>query len=182
MKSINSILFKDVKIFKLNLHADERGKFYEIYNQKTYNEFTQIKKSFVQSNIAISKQNVLRGIHYQINNPQAKLVNVLKGSILDIAVDLRKKSKTFGKWQAFFLNEQDNKFLWIPEGFGHAFLSLKKDSQLFYKVNNFYDPKDQNVIIWNDSQLNIKWPLKKKPIISKQDLCGLKLKNAKIFK
>lgn len=179
---INKTKIKDLLLIENLIIKDSRGSFQESYNKKKFEKLIKKKIDFVQDNISISKKNVLRGIHYQINNPQAKLVNVLKGSILDIAVDLRKKSKTFGKWQAFFLNEQDNKFLWIPEGFGHAFLSLKKDSQLFYKVNNFYDPKDQNVIIWNDSQLNIKWPLKKKPIISKQDLCGLKLKNAKIFK
>lgn len=180
--NINKTKIKDLLLIENLIIKDSRGSFQESYNKKKFEKLIKKKIDFVQDNISISKKNVLRGIHYQINNPQAKLVNVLKGSILDIAVDLRKKSKTFGKWQAFFLNEQDNKFLWIPEGFGHAFLSLKKDSQLFYKVNNFYDPKDQNVIIWNDSQLNIKWPLKKKPIISKQDLCGLKLKNAKIFK
>lgn len=180
--NINKTKIKDLLLIENLIIKDSRGSFQESYNKKKFDKLIKKKIDFVQDNISISKKNVLRGIHYQINNPQAKLVNVLKGSILDIAVDLRKKSKTFGKWQAFFLNEQDNKFLWIPEGFGHAFLSLKKDSQLFYKVNNFYDPKDQNVIIWNDSQLNIKWPLKKKPIISKQDLCGLKLKNAKIFK
>jgi dTDP-4-dehydrorhamnose 3,5-epimerase len=180
--NINKTKIKDLLLIENLIIKDSRGSFQESYNKKKFEKLIKKKIDFVQDNISISKKNVLRGIHYQINNPQAKLVNVLKGSILDIAVDLRKKSKTFGKWQAFFLNEQDNKFLWIPEGFGHAFLSLKKDSQLFYKVNNFYDPKDQNVIIWNDSLLNIKWPLKKKPIISKQDLCGLKLKNAKIFK
>tara|TARA_B100001057_G_scaffold500581_1_gene616469 strand:- start:20645 stop:21190 length:546 start_codon:yes stop_codon:yes gene_type:complete len=180
--NINKTKIKDLLLIENLIIKDSRGSFQESYNKKKFEKLIKKKIDFVQDNISISKKNVLRGIHYQINNPQAKLVNVLKGSILDIAVDLRKKSKTFGKWQAFFLNEQDNKFLWIPEGFGHAFLSLKKDSQLFYKVNNFYDPKDQNVIIWNDSQLNIKWPLKKKPIISKLDLCGLKLKNAKIFK
>lgn len=180
--NINKTKIKDLLLIENLIIKDSRGSFQESYNKKKFEKLIKKKIDFVQDNISISKKNVLRGIHYQINNPQAKLVNVLKGSILDIAVDLRKKSKTFGKWQAFFLNELDNKFLWIPEGFGHAFLSLKKDSQLFYKVNNFYDPKDQNVIIWNDSQLNIKWPLKKKPIISKQDLCGLKLKNAKIFK
>ena len=154
--NINITKIKDLLLIENSIIKDSRGSFQESYNKKKLEKLIKKKIDFVQDNISISKNNVLRGIHYQINNPQAKLVNVLKGSILDIAVDLRKKSKTFRRWQAFFLNEQDNKFLWIPEGFGHAFLSLKKDSQLFYKVNNFYDPKDQNVIIWNDSQLNIK--------------------------
>ncbi len=174
-----------MKIFKTKIHGliliqpkkffDTRGYFFESYNSKTYSEIG-IKNLFVQDNLSISKKNVLRGLHYQNKKPQGKLVSVIKGSILDIAVDIRKNSKTFGKHQAFILSEKNCKQLWIPRNFAHGFLTLSSNTIVSYKCTDFYDPSDQNTIIWNDKTLNITWPTKK-PIISEKDKKGILFKN-----
>ena len=166
---------KGLILIKTNQHFDNRGYFFESFNQKIYSKI-DIKNSFVQDNFSISKKNVLRGLHYQRKNSQGKLIRVIKGKILDIAVDIRKNSKTFGKHQSFILSEENCKQLWIPKNFAHGFLSLSPNTIVNYKCTDFYDPNDQNTIIWNDKDLNIKWPIKK-PIISKKDRDGIFFRN-----
>ena len=156
-------------------YFDNRGYFFESYNEKIYSKIG-IKKKFLQDNFAISKKNVLRGLHYQNKKPQGKLITVIKGSILDVAVDIRKNSKTYGKHQTFLLSEKNCRQLWIPEDFAHGFLALSPNTIVNYKVTEFYDPKDQNTIIWNDKDLNISW-LTKKPIISEKDKQGFLFKD-----
>jgi len=163
------ILIESKKFF------DERGYFFESYNEKIYSEIG-IKNKFVQDNFSISKKNVLRGLHYQKKNPQGKLISVIKGSILDIAVDIRKNSKSYGKYESFFLSENDCKQLWIPENFAHGFLTLSSNTIVTYKCTELYNPKDQNTIIWNDKDLNISWGIKK-PIVSEKDKKGFLFKN-----
>ncbi len=167
MKAINC-KFKDVKIFKLNLHSDDRGAFFEIYNQKAYDRFPQIKKTFVQSNIAISKQNVLRGIHYQMKYPQSQLVTIIEGKIFYVIVDVRKSSKSFLKSETFILSSDNINQIFTPPGFACGYLVKSKKSILCYNVSKIYNKHYENGLKWNDKRLNIKWP-KQKYIINKRD-------------
>lgn len=158
-------------IIKSKIHRDHRGFLRETFKN---NLFKSIKFPF--EILSYSKKNVLRGLHYQKKNPQGKLVSVVKGAILDVAVDIRKSSKTYGKYQAFILSEENNKQLWVPKNFAHGFLALSSSCIVNYKCTNYYDPDDQNTILWNDKDLNIGWPVKK-PIISEQDKRGTLFKD-----
>ena len=166
---------KGLILIKTSKYFDSRGNFFEAFNQNIYSK-VGIKNKFVQDNFSVSKKNVLRGLHYQKNKPQGKLVSVLKGKILDIAVDIRKNSNTFGKYQSFILSDKNFKQIWIPKNFAHGFLSLTSNTIVNYKCTDFYDPKDQNTIIWNDKDLKIRWPVKN-PIISKKDKDGIFFKD-----
>ena len=138
-------------------------------------------KRFVQDNHTSSKKNVLRGLHYQIKQPQGKIVRVIKGKIFDVAVDLRKQSKYFLKWVGVELSSENNHQLWIPEGFAHGFLTLSDDTEVLYKTTDYYSKNDERTIIWNDKDINIDWPLIEKPIISNKDEKGLEIKLADLF-
>jgi dTDP-4-dehydrorhamnose 3,5-epimerase len=166
---------KGLVLIKQKKYFDKRGYFFETYNNKIYSKIG-ISEKFLQDNFSISKKNVLRGLHYQNKNPQGKLISVVKGSILDIAVDIRKGSKTYGKYQAFILSEENCKQLWIPKNFAHGFLTLSSNTIVNYKCTELYDPHDQNTIIWNDEDLNIDWQIKK-PLISKKDENGFLFKD-----
>ena len=166
---------KGLVLIKKKQYFDNRGYFFESFNEKIYSKLG-IQNNFTQDNFSISKKNVLRGLHFQKKNPQGKLISVIKGSILDIAVDIRKNSKTFGKYQSFILSEKNCKQLWIPKNFAHGFLSLSSNTIVNYKCTNLYDPDDQNTIIWNDKNLKIRWPIKK-PEISKKDSEGIFFKD-----
>jgi len=158
----------DVIFIEPQLFSDNRGLFFESFKES---EFTSngIDKKFVQDNFSHSTHRVLRGLHYQKNpKAQAKLVTVLKGKIFDVAVDIRKKSPTFGKWVGMILSEDDHKLIYIPEGFAHGFCVLSECADVLYKVNNEYSPKHEKGIIWNDPIINISWPIKN-PIISNKD-------------
>ena len=166
---------KGLILIKNNQYFDNRGCFFESFNEKIYSKI-DIKNNFIQDNFSISKKNVLRGLHYQRKKPQGKLIRVIKGKILDVAVDIRKNSKTFGKYQSFILSEENCKQLWIPKNFAHGFISLTSNTVVNYKCTDFYDSKDQNTIIWNDKDLKIKWPVKN-PIMSKKDKNGIFFRN-----
>ena len=171
---------KGLMVFKPKIFKDSRGYFYEAYNEKLIENLLGFKKKFVQDNFSFSKKGVLRGIHYQ-KKPyeQAKLVSVLSGSVFDVAVDLRPKSKTYLQWYGILLSSRNKKTFYIPEGFGHGFLVLSQNAKFMYKTSNFYSKADEECIIWNDKKINIDWPLKKynikKPIISTKDLLCKKL-------
>ena len=151
---------------------DERGSFMESFNSKQFNKSLKNNITFVQDNLSISKKGVFRGLHFQYEFPQAKLVSVLSGEILDIVVDLRKSSKTFGDWCAFEVSSKNNKQIFIPEGFAHGFLALKDDTKVFYKVSDFWNPKDEFTLKYNDKKINIELPFE--PIlISEKDKNGL---------
>lgn len=164
--------FKDLYLIKTKVQKDYRGSFFELFNLKEFKKKTKLNIKFVQDNISTSKKNVLRGLHYQNKKKQGKLISCIKGSLLDVAIDLRKKSSTYGHYFSKKLDANDNTLIWIPEGFAHGFYSYKKNTQLFYKTTEYYYPKFENVIIWNDKNLNINWGIKKKPILSKKDLNG----------
>jgi dTDP-4-dehydrorhamnose 3,5-epimerase len=154
--------FKDLLIYKKNTFKDNRGYFRELYLEKHF------KTKFTFDVMSYSKKNVLRGLHLQLKNPQAKLVTVLKGQIYDVCVDCRRNSKTFGKYFSIILNEKENTSILIPEGFAHGFYSMSNNVILHYKCSNYRNEKSEVGIIWDDKKLKIKWP-SKKPIISKKD-------------
>ena len=164
---IENTNIKDLILISPNIFEDERGYFFESYNNEKLAKF--IKTDFVQDNESLSQKGVLRGLHFQ-NPPfaQAKLIRVIKGSILDIAVDLRKKSPTFGMHFKCVLNEKSKQQLYVPEGFAHGFLCLEDNTILNYKCSNYYNPESENSIIWNDKDLNIDWGIKN-PILAKKD-------------
>ena len=154
--------FKDLKIYKKDTFKDNRGYFRELFVNKI------IDKKFPFDVMSFSKKNVLRGLHLQLKKPQGKFVTVLRGKIFDVALDCRKNSKTFGKFFSIILSEHDNNSLYIPEGFAHGFCSLSNNTLMHYKCTNYRDKKSETGILWNDSELNIKWPIKT-PILSKKD-------------
>ena len=167
---------KDLKIIQINNFEDARGSFKETWNIKN---MAFIKQPFVQDNESISKKNVIRGLHFQ-NPPyaQGKLVRVTYGAVIDVAVDLRKTSKTYGEYFSIELNDTNNLLFWIPPGFAHGFLCLKDKTVFNYKCTNYYNKNSEQCIIWDDKDININWPVQK-PIISDKDLKGIKLQNFK---
>jgi len=168
-------------IIKSQRFLDSRGYFEETFHQSKLKNFLPKNTVFVQDNLSLSKKNVLRGIHIQLTKPQGKLVRVVKGEVIDIAVDLRKSSKTFGKHFSVILSSERSEYLWIPEGFGHAFLSLKNDSILEYKCTNFYDSKDEVTLNWDDESIKINWPKVGEYKISKKDKLGISLQQFKSY-
>jgi len=161
---IQGLILLEPKVF-----CDERGFFFESYNEKKFNELIENKVKFVQDNHSFSTKNVLRGIHFQLPPfDQGKLVRVIDGEVLDVAVDLRKSSRTFGKWVSVTLSSKKNNQLWIPEGFGHGFVVKSETAHLLYKTTNYYNKESEESIIWNDKTLSIDWGIKN-PNISKKD-------------
>lgn len=167
MKIIETTL-KDCLIIEPVIFGDERGFFLETFNESRYSDFAGITVPFIQDNHSRSSRNVLRGLHFQKTKPQGKLVRVVRGEVFDVAVDLRKESNTFGKWEAVILSEENKKQLWVPEGFAHGFLVLSEIADFEYKCTNYYDPSDEDGILWSDTDLNISWPIEK-PILSTKD-------------
>ena len=159
---IKKTKFKDLLVVENQKYTDPRGEFRELLIEK------EIKIKFPFNVISISKKNVIRGLHYQINKPQGKFISVLKGEILDVAVDLRKNSKTFGKSFKIILSNKNCLSLFIPRGFGHAYYSFEKENIVYYKLDNYYKPSFESGIIYNDKKLNIKWP-RKKMLVSQKD-------------
>jgi dTDP-4-dehydrorhamnose 3,5-epimerase len=178
---ITSTKIPDILIIKPQVFGDDRGFFFESFNSKIFFEKTQLNPHFVQDNHSRSQQNVLRGLHYQIQQPQGKLVRVIMGEIFDVAVDIRKSSPTFGQWVGINLSAENKQQLWIPEGFAHGFLVLSEYAEVLYKTNNFYAPEYERSILWNDPDININWNLNVEPLLSKKDQNASLLKNAEIF-
>jgi dTDP-4-dehydrorhamnose 3,5-epimerase len=163
------------------VYRDERGAFSETFNLRQMTE-AGLPANWVQDNVSLSKKNVLRGIHYQIEQPQGKLVRVTHGAVLDVAVDLRRSSPQFGRHVAMELSGENGQMLWIPEGFGHAFLVLSEAAGFAYKVTDYYAPKAERTILWNDPDLAIPWPATEgDPIVSEKDRKGARLQLAEVF-
>lgn len=165
----------DVVLIEPIIYEDERGFFFESFNKLEFEKLLNLKVNFVQENYSSSKKNVIRGLHFQLKGPQAKLVRVISGEIFDVAVDLRPKSKTFGKWVGCILSEQNKKQLWIPEGFAHGFLVMSDNAEVLYKVNVPWDSQDEQCLLWCDKDIGIQWPIKSldKVILSGKDKLGL---------
>ncbi|MGR9052135.1 MAG: dTDP-4-dehydrorhamnose 3,5-epimerase [Gammaproteobacteria bacterium] len=180
MKAIPTAI-ADVIILEPKVYGDDRGFFFESFNQSVFTALTGIQADFVQDNHSKSVKNVLRGLHYQISQPQGKLVRVVAGEVFDVAVDLRKRSPSFGKWVGEYLSGDNKKQLWIPEGFAHGFLVLSEAAEFLYKTTDYYAPQYERSIIWNDKDLNIDWPLSGPPIISAKDEAGSAFAGAELF-
>jgi len=150
---------------------DSRGFFLESFNYKKYSEVLNISKNFVQDNHSSSKKHVLRGLHYQENKPQGKLVRVVSGEVFDVAVDLRKNSSSYGEHVSVILSGSNKKQFWVPPGFAHGFLVLSEAAEFEYKCTDYYDAKDERCLLWNDSELKIDWPCDK-PLLSEKDSLG----------
>jgi len=162
----------EVLIVEPTVFGDERGFFYESYNERKWKELTGLETKFVQDNHSKSSKGVLRGIHYQIKHSQGKLVRVVAGEVFDVAVDLRKSSPTFGKWVGEHLSAENKKMLWVPEGFGHGFLVLSETAEFLYRTTDFYAPEHECCIAWNDPDMKIEWPVNSEPQLSEKDMSG----------
>jgi dTDP-4-dehydrorhamnose 3,5-epimerase len=172
---LSGVLTLEPRVF-----GDERGFFFESYNQRALAEIG-IKEGFVQDNHSSSCRNVVRGLHYQIKQPQAKLVRVVEGEILDVAVDLRRSSPTFGRWAAVLLTADNKRMLWIPVGFAHGFRVISERAQVLYKATDYYAPEHERTLAWNDAQLKIDWGMHEDPIVSAKDRQGISLRAAETF-
>jgi dTDP-4-dehydrorhamnose 3,5-epimerase len=179
MKQISTSL-PGVVILEPRVFGDERGFFLESYNQKVFAELG-IEPWFVQDNHSSSGRNVLRGLHYQIKQAQGKLVRVVEGEILDVAVDVRRSSPRFGGWEAVRLSEENKRMLWIPAGFAHGFRVISEKAQVLYKATDYYAPEHERTLAWNAPDLKINWELEGEPIVSAKDLRGVALGEAETF-
>ena len=171
----------DVLIIEPNVFGDSRGFFFESYNEKKFLQETGLQLTFVQDNHSRSAKNVLRGLHYQIRQPQGKLVRVVRGEIFDVAVDIRRASPAFGKWVSVHLSAENKRQVWVPEGFAHGFLTLSDTTECLYKTTDYYAPENERCIRWDDSDLKIPWPLPGTPQLSDKDAKGVSFLNAEVF-
>jgi dTDP-4-dehydrorhamnose 3,5-epimerase len=172
----------DVLIIEPRVFGDARGFFFESFNEQAFRAATGLDVAFVQDNHSRSAQGVLRGLHYQIEQPQGKLVRVVRGAVFDVAVDLRQASPTFGHWVGVELSEENHRQLWVPAGFGHGFLTLSETADFLYKTTDYYAPAFERCIAWNDPALGIEWPLNgMAALLSQKDQAGVLLANAQVF-
>lgn len=162
----------DVLLIEPKVDGDDRGFFFESYNQAEFETAIGRSVKFVQDNHSRSARNVLRGLHYQIQHPQGKLVRVVQGAVFDVAVDLRSSSQTFGRWVGQTLSSENKRQLWIPEGFAHGFVTLSETAELLYKTTDYYAPAYERCILWNDPDLNIQWPITAAPTLSVKDMAA----------
>lgn len=171
----------DVILFEPKVFGDARGFFFESFNQAVFNAAVGKDIVFVQDNHSRSAKNVLRGLHYQMQQPQGKLVRVTEGAVFDVAVDLRKSSPTFGKWVGETLSAENKRQLWVPEGFGHGFLVLSESAEFLYKTTDYWAPQFERCIAWNDPSIGIAWPSQAQPLLSAKDSAGQDLATAEVF-
>jgi dTDP-4-dehydrorhamnose 3,5-epimerase len=171
----------DVLILEPKVFGDERGFFLETYNKRAFREATGLDVEFVQDNQSSSGRAVLRGLHYQIRQPQGKLVRVIVGEVFDVAVDLRRGSPTFGKWTSVRLDAASRRMAWIPAGFAHGFLVLSDHAECVYKTTDYYAPEHERTLLWSDPQLGIRWPLEGEPMLADRDRRATSLKLAEVF-
>jgi dTDP-4-dehydrorhamnose 3,5-epimerase len=172
----------DVLIIEPKVFGDARGFFFESFNQRAFNEAVGLNVQFVQDNHSRSARGVLRGLHYQIQQSQGKLVRVVRGAVFDVAVDLRKSSATFGQWVGAELSEENARQMWVPAGFAHGFLVLSETADFLYKTTDYYVPEYERSIIWNDPDIGIRWPLVNEPLLSEKDKRADCFKKAELFK
>ena len=170
-----------VLILEPKVFSDQRGHFFESYNARGFEELTGARVDFVQDNHSHSRKNVLRGLHYQIRQPQGKLVRVVGGEIFDVAVDIRRSSPSFGRWAGVRLSAADKRHLWIPPGHAHGFLVLSDTAEVVYKMTDYWVPEHERCIKWDDPQLAIEWPLQGHPLLSVKDSKGTPFSEAEVF-
>lgn len=171
----------EVLIFEPRIFGDDRGFFYESFNAKKFTELSGLETAFVQDNHSLSAKNVLRGMHYQIRQPQGKLVRVVSGEVFDVAVDIRKSSPRFGQWTGVALSATNKRQLWVPPGFAHGFMVISDSAEFLYKTTDYWAPEHERCLQWNDPAVAIQWPLQGAPIMSAKDQQGQSLVNAEVF-
>ena len=180
---VTSCAIADVLLIEPKVFGDDRGFFCESYNQRAFREASGLTVDFVQDNHSKSARNVLRGLHYQINQPQGKLVRVVAGEVFDVAVDIRRSSPTFGQWVGEILSADNKRQLWVPPGLAHGFMVLSESAEFLYKTTDYYAPEFERCIAWNDPTLAIEWPaLNGVPLLSGKDAQGLAFFQAELFK
>jgi dTDP-4-dehydrorhamnose 3,5-epimerase len=180
MNSIKTSI-PEVIVFEPKVFGDDRGFFYESFNAKVFEQATGLNVNFVQDNHSKSAKNVLRGLHYQIEQAQGKLVRVTQGEVFDVAVDMRASSATFGQWVGELLSAENKRQLWVPPGFAHGFLVLSDTAEFLYKTTDFYAPQYECCVKWDDPSIGVEWPLQGMPLLSAKDAVGLSLQDAKKF-
>jgi len=178
---IQTTAIPDVLIIEPKVFGDERGFFFESFNERRFTELTGVKPSFVQDNHSKSAKNVLRGLHYQIQQPQGKLVRVIAGEVFDVAVDIRKSSPTFGHWVGVTLSADNKRQLWMPAGFAHGFVVTSASAEFLYKTTDYWAPEFERSILWNDPAIGIEWPIDAEPLLSGKDKVGKLLAEAEVF-
>ena len=171
----------EVVLFEPKVFGDDRGFFFESFHQKAFEEATGIRRNFVQDNHSRSQKNVLRGLHYQIKQPQGKLVRTIAGEVFDVAVDIRKRSPTFGEWVGVRLSAENKRILWVPEGFAHGFVVLSDVAEVLYKTTDYWYKEHERTILWNDPDLAIEWPIQGLPGLSAKDSEGAGFRTAECF-
>jgi dTDP-4-dehydrorhamnose 3,5-epimerase len=180
MKKIDTAI-PDVLLLEPRVFGDDRGFFYESWNKKTLAS-VGLDVDFVQDNHSKSQRGVLRGLHYQIQHPQGKLVRVVAGEVFDVAVDLRQSSSTFGQWVGFILSAENKRLAWIPSGFAHGFLVTSDSAEFLYKTTDYWYPEFERTLFWNDPTIGIKWPLEGEPLLAVKDAAGVLLQDAEWFR
>ncbi len=180
MMNVVATALPDVKLIEPRVFGDARGFFFESYNRRALAALG-VDAEFVQDNHSRSARNVLRGLHYQIRQPQGKLVRVVAGEVLDVAVDVRRSSPTFGRWVSFVLSAENKRMAWIPAGFAHGFLVRSESAEFLYKTTDYYAPEHERSILWNDPALGIDWQLDGEPLLSAKDRDGKRLAEAEVF-
>jgi dTDP-4-dehydrorhamnose 3,5-epimerase len=176
--TVTATAIPDLLILEPQVFGDARGFFFESFNQQDFNQATGLKVQFVQDNHSRSAQGVLRGLHYQLQQAQGKLVRVVRGAVFDVAVDIRQNSPTFGQWEGVELTEDNHKQMWIPPGFAHGFLVLSDSADFLYKTTDYYAPQYERCIVWDDPAIGITWPKGLQPTLSAKDKVGKKLAEA----
>ena len=171
----------EVLIVEPRVFGDERGFFMESFNARAFAEATGLQLNFVQDNHSRSARGVLRGLHYQIRQPQGKLVRVVRGAVFDVAVDLRRSSLRFGQWEGVVLSENNHRQLWVPPGFAHGFVVLSDSADFLYKTTDYYAPEHERCLRWDDATVGVQWPLEAPPVLSAKDAAGLRLQDCEVF-
>lgn len=181
MTKLLETYFSEVKLIEPELFNDKRGSFFESYNKNVFTSLVGDSVQFVQDNHSFNTSGVLRGLHYQLDKPQGKLIRLVSGSILDVVVDMRQTSPTFGKHVSLTIDSLSRRQLWVPPGFAHGFQVLTKSAEILYKMTNYWDPSDEHCLLWNDPYLNINWSKKFTPIVSEKDSLGEKFLDCAYF-
>lgn len=178
--TVTQTALPEVLILEPKVFGDDRGFFFESFNARVFREATGLTREFVQDNQSRSARNVLRGLHYQIEHAQGKLVRALSGEIYDVAVDLRRSSPNFGKWVGISLSSENKRQLWVPEGFGHGFVVVSEFAEVLYKTTDYWYPEHERSVVWNDAELAIEWPLSGAPVLAAKDAAAPPLSRAEL--
>ncbi|MFM0203803.1 dTDP-4-dehydrorhamnose 3,5-epimerase [Paraburkholderia fungorum] len=178
---VTATALPEVKIIEPKVFGDARGFFYESFNAREFSEQVETRVEFVQDNHSRSAKGVLRGLHYQIQHPQGKLVRVVEGEVFDVAVDIRKSSPNFGKWVGVNLSEENHRQLWVPPGFAHGFVVLSESAQFLYKTTDYWYQAHERSILWDDADIGIEWPIDFEPLLAAKDAAGKRLSEADCF-